>query len=102
MLTPSNTQNAFVWWSVQARRRGRLVGGGAAVATEQDHTVMMGLVDEGDDDGSTINRLGRANRFLRLWGTVSEEDKTRYHKVIHADAKEVRVRMRARAPQTQT
>ena len=62
---------------------------------------MMRLVDEGDDDGSTIYSLGRANRFLR-WGTVSEEDKDRYRKIIHADAKEMCVRMRARAPQTQT
>ena len=50
---------AFVCWSVQARRRSGL----AAVATEQDHTEMMGLVEEGDDRGSTIYSLGLANRF---------------------------------------
>ena len=60
------------------------------MATKQGHTVMMGLVEAGDDDGSMIHSLGRVNRFLLLWRTTSEEDKKSYHEIIHEDVKEVR------------
>ena len=50
----------------QARRKGGLAGKVVAVATNQVHPVMMGLVEDGDDNGNTIYILGRANHFLLL------------------------------------
>ena len=72
-----------------------------AVPTDQDHVMMMGLVEEGDDNGSTIYILGRTDRFLLRWGTVSEEDKNRYRKIIHAVMMEVGVHIHTRVTQTQ-
>jgi hypothetical protein len=56
---------------------------------------MMGLVDEGDDNGSMIYTLGRGNRFLLRWGTSSDEEKERFREIIIADADEVCEHMRA-------
>jgi hypothetical protein len=50
---------------------------------------MMGLVDEGDDTGSTVYSLGGGTRFLMSWGTVSDETKDGYRKIIIADTDEV-------------
>ena len=50
----------------------RYQGGLVAVVTNQGHTVVMGLVDEGDDNDSVIYRLGGGNHFLVRWGTSSD------------------------------
>ena len=82
-------------WSVQARFE--------AVETNQDHTVMMGLEEEGDDtgEGAMTYSLGQVQRFLLLWPTTSDEAKSVYHTIIRTDTK-VRIFMRARAAPRQT
>lgn len=66
-------------------------GGLAAVATNQGHTVTMGLVDDGDDIGSTMYRVGGGIRFLPHWGKLSDEEKERFRAIIITDTEEVRV-----------